>query len=138
MIFTEQPVKRAQVPEDLHPLFAQALNAGDVDGLSALYDPQGVLLAERGVPARGESEIRAALAHYVATDSKIELRTRSVIRAGDTALLISDWEFRRVTNTGEPVFTSGTSVEVVRRQPDGSWRYLIDLPYGLESSSING
>jgi hypothetical protein len=25
----------------------------------------------------------------------------------------------------------GTSIEVARRQPDGSWRYLIDLPYGL-------
>ena len=138
MIFTEHRVKRAQVPEDLHPLFAEALNTGDIDGLSALYDPRGFLLAERGVPARGGSQIRAALARYLATDSKIELTTRSVIRAGDTALLIGDWKFRRVTDTGEQVFTAGTSVEVVRLQPDGSWRYLIDLPYGLESSAING
>jgi uncharacterized protein (TIGR02246 family) len=131
-------VKRAQVPEDLHPLFAQALNTGDIEALAALYDPQGFLLAERGIPALGASEIHAALARYVGSNSRIELTTRDVVRAGDTALLIGDWKFRRSANDGSLVQTSGTSVEVVRLQPDGSWRYLIDLPYGLESSSING
>jgi uncharacterized protein (TIGR02246 family) len=127
-------LRRARVPEDLHPLFAEALNAGDVDALSALYDPQGFLLAEHGLPARGASEIRAALAHYVATDAKIELTTRAVHRAGDTALLIGDWRFRRTGTDGRQVLTSGTSVEVVRLHPDGTWRYLIDLPYGARNT----
>jgi uncharacterized protein (TIGR02246 family) len=131
-------LKRAQVPEDLHSLFAQALNAGDVESLAALYESQGFLLAERGIPARGASEIHAALSPYVASGSRIELTTRAVVRAGDTALLIGDWKFRRTSDDGGLVQTSGTSLEVVRLQPDGSWRYLIDLPYGLESSSVNG
>jgi ketosteroid isomerase-like protein len=125
-------VKPAELPEDLHPLFAQALNAGNVDALSALYDPQGFLLAERGLPAQGTGEIRTALARYVATDAHIELTTRAVFRAADTALLIGEWQFRRTGPDGCPVLTSGTSLEVVRRQPDGTWRYLIDLPYGFE------
>lgn len=28
--------------------------------------------------------------------------------------------------------TSGSSIEVARRQTDGNWRYSIDLPNGLE------
>jgi ketosteroid isomerase-like protein len=31
---------------------------------------------------------------------------------------------------GKPATMTGESVEVVRRQPDGSWRAVIDLPFG--------
>ena len=134
-------VKRAEVPEDLHPLFAQALNAGDVEALAALYSADACLMAERGTPARGSADLRAALARYVAAESRIELSTRNVVRAGDTALLVGDWRFRRMGKDDREVLTSGTSIEVVRRQPDGRWCYLIDLPYGLDefdSAERNG
>ncbi len=49
----------------------------------------------------------------------------------DTALLVADWRFHGTAADGSDVATSGTSIEVARRQPDGNWRYLIDLPYGL-------
>jgi uncharacterized protein (TIGR02246 family) len=125
-------VKRAEVPEDLHPLFAQALNAGDVDALAALYAPDGFLMAQRDLPTRGSNEIREALAQYVAMEPAIELTTRKVVQAGDAALLVGDWQFRRTLSDGKEVSTSGTSIEVARRQPDGRWCYLIDLPYGIE------
>ena len=61
----------------------------------------------------------------------IELTTRRVVQEGDTALLMADWRFQGTTSDGRSVSASGTSIEVARRQSDGSWRYLIDLPYGL-------
>jgi len=61
----------------------------------------------------------------------IQLTTRRVVQAGDTALLGADWRFHGTAADGSDVATSGTSIEVARRQPDGNWRYLIDLPYGL-------
>jgi ketosteroid isomerase-like protein len=128
-------VKRAEMPGDLHPLFAQALNSGDVDALVDLYATDGFLMAQRDTAARGSAEIRAALAQYVAAQSRIELTTRKVVQAGDTALLIGDWHFRRMENDGREVLSSGTSIEVGCRQPDGRWCYLIDLPYGLDQFS---
>jgi len=53
------------------------------------------------------------------------------VQAGDTALLVADWRFHGTAADGSDVATSGTNIEVARRQPDGNWRYLIDLPYGL-------
>lgn len=103
----------AASPEDLHKLFKQMLNSGDIDALVDLYAVDGFLMA-RGAPARGSSTIRQELAKYVAMKPTIQRATRRVVQAGDTAL------------------TSGTSIEVARRQPDGSWRYVIDLPFGLE------
>jgi len=60
-----QHVNSAASPEDLHKLFVQALNSGDLDALVALYALDGFLMARSG-PARGIGAIRKALAEYVA------------------------------------------------------------------------
>jgi uncharacterized protein (TIGR02246 family) len=117
-------------PEDLHKLFARALNSGDLDALVALYASDGFLMARSG-PARGIDAIRKALAEYVAMKPTIQLTTRRVVQEGDIALLMADWRFHGTTSDGGSASTSGTSIEVARRQSDGSWRYFIDLPYGL-------
>ena len=116
-------------PEDLHKLFVQMLNSGDIDALADLYAVDGFLMA-RGTPARGIGAIRQMLAEYVAMKPTIQLATRRVVQARDTALLLADWQFHGTTGDGGHVSTSGTSIEVARRQPDGSWRYVIDLPFG--------
>jgi uncharacterized protein (TIGR02246 family) len=117
-------------PEDLHKLFEQALNSRDLDALAALYASDGFLMARSG-PAQGISEIRKALAEYVAMKPTIQLTTRTVVQAGDIALLMADWQFHGTTSNGG-MSTSGTSIEVARLQSDGSWRYFIDLPNGLD------
>jgi ketosteroid isomerase-like protein len=80
-------VNSAASPEDLHKLFVQALNSGDLDELVALYAFDGFLMARSG-PARGISAIRKALADYVAMKPMIQLTTRKVVQVEDTALLV--------------------------------------------------
>ena len=121
----------AQAPEDLHKLLAKALNSGDLDALVALYASDGLLMTRNG-PARGITAIRRALAEYVAMKPTIQLTTRKVVQVEDTALLMADWQFHGTARDGGRVSTSGTSIEVARRQSDGSWCYFIDLPNGLD------
>jgi ketosteroid isomerase-like protein len=123
-------VNLAKGPEDLHKRFAQALNSGDLDALVALYAFDGFLKTRSG-SAQGIGPIGQALAKYVAMKPTIQLTTHSMMQVGDTALLSANWRFHGTTTKGGDVSSSGTSIEVARRQPDGSWRYLIDLPYGL-------
>jgi ketosteroid isomerase-like protein len=59
-------------------------------------------------------------------------RRRAVVTSGDIALLASDWRITTTTDDGEQVVSSGTSVEVARRQGNGTWRYVIDEPTFLE------
>jgi hypothetical protein len=54
-------VNSAASPEDLHKLFVQELNSGDLDALVALYAFDGFLIASSG-PARGISAIRVCQA----------------------------------------------------------------------------
>ncbi len=46
---------------------------------------------------------------------------------GDVALLRADWKL--VASDGN-VIVSGSSAEVVRKQPDGRWLYVIDHAAG--------
>jgi ketosteroid isomerase-like protein len=80
----------------------------------------------RSGPARGFSSIHKALAEYAAMKPTIQLTTRKVVQVEDTALLMADWQFHGTARDGSRVSTSGTSIEVARRQSDGSWRYFID------------
>ena len=120
----------AASPQDLHKLFEVGLNSGNLDVLVALYASDGLLMARSG-PARGIGAIRKALADYVAMKPTIHITTRRVVQQADTALLVADWRFQGTTSDGGSVSTSGTSIEVARRQSDGSWCYFIDLPNGL-------
>lgn len=67
-------MKSVEAPEDLHKLFAKALNSGDLDALVALYAFDGLLMT-RGGPARGIRAIRSALAEYVEVKPTIQLTT---------------------------------------------------------------
>jgi len=45
----------ASTPEQIHRLFEEAFNAGDLDGLMELYEPDAALIAQPGVSPTGVS-----------------------------------------------------------------------------------
>jgi uncharacterized protein (TIGR02246 family) len=124
-------MKRATSPEQLHQLFADALNATDVTALTALYDPEACLIPRDGPPARGLNAIRELLTRYCALNASMQIKTRQSVVNNDTALLMSDWTMTGTKPDGSPVEASGTSVEIARKTADGSWLYVIDLPHGI-------
>ena len=99
--------------------------------MSSIHSAKVAKMARSG-PARGISAIRKALTEYVAMEPTIQLTTRRVVQVENTALLMADWQFHGTARDGGRVSTSGTSIEVARRQSDGSWCYFIDLPNGLD------
>jgi ketosteroid isomerase-like protein len=111
-----EPEPAAQ-PEDLGRYFLERANAGDVEGLVALYEPEAVLAFAPGRLAAGHEEIRKVYAELLADKPSFSSAGQQpVIRNGDLAL----------TSTRLP--GGGATVEVARRQPDGSWRWVIDQP----------
>ena len=107
-------------PEDLGRYFLERANAGDVEGLVALYEPGAVLASPSGGLATGHDEIRRVYTELLAgKPSFSSAGQQPVIRNGDLAL----------TSTRLP--GGGATVEVARRQPDGSWRWVIDQPAAL-------
>ena len=120
-------------PVEVHTLFREAFNAGDLRGLMALYEPDAVLIPQPGAePVRGARAIRAALRGFLALKGRVELQTKHVVEHGDIALLRAAWRLNGTGPDGAPVEMTHGSAEIVRRQPDGSWRYVIDHPFGSD------
>ena len=107
--------ERAEQPEDLGRLFVQRANAGDLEGLVALYEPDAVLAAPSGQLSSGTDEIRRAHEQFLAGMPTLTGESQPALRFGDLAL----------TSTR---FPGGATVEVARRQPDGTWLWVIDQP----------
>ncbi|MFC7622428.1 YybH family protein [Microlunatus sp. GCM10028923] len=107
---------RATEPGHLGPLLVEAINAGDLDGLVDLYEPEAALELPDGSVARGRAEIREFYAAFLAG--------RPVLTPGEPLppLVVGDLA---LTNTR---IGPDTTCEVARRQPDGSWRWLLDRP----------
>ena len=121
----------ARDPQELDRLFAQALNAGDLDALVALYEPQAALTPEPGKTAVGHAAIRGALAQFVAGKPRIEMSPRVIAQAGDLALVTARWKLAMTGPDGNPAEVAGQSLEVMRRQADGRWLFAIDEPFGV-------
>jgi ketosteroid isomerase-like protein len=62
----------ATTPNDLGRLFLERVNAGDVDGLVALYEPAAVLAFPSGNIAAGHAEIRAVYEDLVAKSPRFK------------------------------------------------------------------
>jgi uncharacterized protein (TIGR02246 family) len=120
-------------PEDVDTQFAQALNAGNLDALAAIYEPQATLMSSPGTLVTGTAAIREALAGFVAGKPKMTLTAKVVAQSGDLAVTTAKWELAMTGPDGKPAQMAGQSVEVVRRQSDGTWRAVIDLPFGANA-----
>jgi enoyl-CoA hydratase len=115
-------------PEDLHRLFAERANAGDLDGLIALYEAGAAFVGPDGTNAAGSDAIRDRLEGLLAMAPQITPTSSRAVIAGDVALLSNRFHMTLGPGDGERAGLEGTSTEVARRQPDGGWLYVIDDP----------
>ena len=109
---------KAMEPEEVTRLVAERLNAGDAAGAAALYEPQAVLAYPADRPTTGRAAIQAVYQQLV--DAGVRFGTEPqlpTVRFEDLALTST----RSADNTG-------VRVQVLRRQPDGSWLRIIDRP----------
>jgi uncharacterized protein (TIGR02246 family) len=118
-------------PEEINDRFGEAYNANDLEGLLALYEEDAILEFGSAGRVQGTAAIRAALTPFLALRGTISYERRFCLVFGELALLSIAY---RLTGgrapDGSPVDNSGVTVELARRQKDGTWRYLIDLPNG--------
>jgi ketosteroid isomerase-like protein len=112
----------AHTPCEIHRLFEAAFNAGDLEAILALYEPGAVLIAGDRTLA-GYDAIRGFYRTSLAQGARMRLETRTAIESADgLALLHGEWSL------GPPASAEGLSTEVLRRQPDGDWKFVIDNP----------
>jgi uncharacterized protein (TIGR02246 family) len=121
----------ARTPEDAHRLWGEAYMAGDLDGMLELYEPDATWMPQPGNVVTGLDAIREHLTNFLTLreTTTFELKPEYTLEAVDLALLRARWTLKGKTPDGEQVDIEGFTADVVRRQADGTWRYVIDDPY---------
>jgi uncharacterized protein (TIGR02246 family) len=117
-------------PESAHQEFLERFRARDLDGLVALYEDGATMVAADGSTQSGKAVVREGLQGFLALGGQFTLETRYAARTGDVALLSARWRLSGTGADGKPLDMGGQTTEVVRRQPDGRWLYIIDHPWG--------
>jgi ketosteroid isomerase-like protein len=97
--------------------------AGDTESLLSLYDPEVTFLNESSELRRGREELRGELGRLAAAKARFDFKVKQIIHAGDIALMHTEW------HVSSPKEMHVYAVEVARRQPDGSWAWLIGDPF---------
>jgi uncharacterized protein (TIGR02246 family) len=110
--------EQAQVPEDLTRLFVERANAGDAEGIAALYEPDAVMAYPPGEQTAGRDAIRRLWDQVLVKAPHFEPESPlPTLISGDLAL----------TST-PPKDGAGARAQVARRQPDGTWLRVLDQP----------
>jgi uncharacterized protein (TIGR02246 family) len=120
-------------PSQVIEAFAASLNSGDLQGALALYEPGAAFEPEPGRRVHGLAAIGEALTGFFAIEPRISGEIQKVIEAGDVALVVNRWSLRGTDPGGQPIEMGGVSSDVMRRQPDGTWKIAIDDPWGASS-----
>jgi uncharacterized protein (TIGR02246 family) len=119
-----QPTMPAHSPEEIHALLAAAVNAGDLDAFADLHEKDAtVIVPPEGRRVSGRDAIRAAVEPIFALGPRAEIEVVGKLETDDLALTHA-----RVNVVATDVEISGRGTVVSRRQPDGSWRIVLDNP----------
>ena len=107
--------KPAKEPNDLERYFVERANAGDVDGLVALYESNATLTCGDGEAFVGLYQIRDFFVNYLASRPQLTASVQApALCSGDLALTSSQLDNGDIT------------AEIARRQQDGNWLWAVD------------
>ena len=129
---TRMASERATTPQDCDRLFAERANAGDVDGVLALYEPDARFVRRDGTVVQGVAELRVVITSLTASQADLQMHVARVVESGDIAVIYNDWVSTTKIDNGAVAQRAGRALEIVRRQPDGTWLFAIDDPFGRD------
>jgi hypothetical protein len=109
-VYIRAPMRQgAHTPEELETLFEDVFVIRDRAALAGLFE-DGAVLGDGSREARGGDEIARLASHMWEQERTYLAGPRRVVQARDTGLVVAK-----------------RGVNVVRRGPDGGWRYAIAL-----------
>jgi uncharacterized protein (TIGR02246 family) len=117
-------------PEQVLASIVTGINSGDLDSLLPLYETDAAFATEPGSLAHGGSGVREALTGFISMNGTLDLEVTRVLEVDDLALVMGVWSFDGTGPDGQPVRLESQNADVLRRQPDGTWRFVIDNPWG--------
>ncbi len=108
-----------------------AFQSKDITKVMESYEPGATVVFEPDAPVDDAAQLQQMFAAVSEINPEFRYENgHEVIVAGDVALHIAPWEMSAKAPDGQNIEQSGLSVALLRKQSDGSWKMVIDNPYG--------
>jgi uncharacterized protein (TIGR02246 family) len=123
----------AYKPEDCDRLLMEAMERGDIETTIALYEPEAVLFTEAGDLLKGRDAIRRHNEEFISLKTKTTIHKIETTISGDGSIATTRMKCTSTfldSKSGDQVRLQTSTLEVVRKQSDGTWRFVIDDPFG--------
>ncbi len=112
--------------------WAASAAAKDADKFASFYTEDATLLLEDAPDFKGKPAIREAVGGMMQDPAfalSFETTAVEVARSGDLAYETSTYSITTTDpKTKKPMTETGAGVVVWKKQPDGSWKVLLDIP----------
>jgi uncharacterized protein (TIGR02246 family) len=125
-------MSKKMTPGEVLNSVVKGINVGDLDSLMTLYEADACFATQPGQLAKSPESISQSLRNFINMNGKLDLKVKRVLQASDLALVITEWSFSGTGPDGNPVNMAAKSADVLRHQADGTWRFVIDNPWGTE------
>jgi hypothetical protein len=112
---TDAEREPARDPQDLERLLVARQRVGDIEGMVALFEPSAVIHTDDGRLIRGHEAMREFY-------REIEAAGRVFAMGEQQPALVHE----ELALTSTRSLGGGVTAEVARRQPDGTWLWVID------------
>ena len=110
----------------VHDQFSAAVLRQDFDAVAALYAEDAVLLPPNEPAVHGRAAIRRWTA-AVPRVTRIVLQVDDVDGRADVAYMRGTFAMTLEPEGAPPVSVAGKYVEILKKQPDGAWRFAVDI-----------
>lgn len=117
-------------PKEFLISYVKKFNSGDISSLISLYETEACFVSQEGEVVKGMDNVRQRLQSFINMNGRIESKVIGVVQTNDIALVNTEWSFNGSGPDGKAVTITGKATDVLRQQSDGTWRILIDNPWG--------
>lgn len=117
-------------PKELLNSYVEKFNLSNVSSLMNMYEPDVCFVVQPTQVVTGIENIRQNLQSFIDMNGKLETKVTGVIQTSNLALVNIEWSFNGTGPDGNPINVAGKAVDLLRQQQDGTWRILIDNPWG--------
>jgi uncharacterized protein (TIGR02246 family) len=119
-------------PKEFLSSYVKEFNAKNVSSLIDMYETDACFVVQPGQVVNGLENIRQSLQSFVDMNGKLESKVKGVIQTSNLALVNTEWSFSGDGPDGKTVNIAGKATDVLHQQSDGTWRVLIDNPWGTD------
>jgi uncharacterized protein (TIGR02246 family) len=114
-------------PQDAAAIFEQAVAAGDIDAIAALYAPRAALLTPDGRDAHGRDAIRGVYAtNQRLGANSMQFHDVTAEEGPDSAMMYWGWTLTITPSGKDQIKVNGRSALFWKRI-DGRWQIVLDM-----------